>query len=135
MPYCPKCGAEVSEDMAFCPGCGASLKAEKPGMEAVTPVSYRGEKAEKAEKEEKAEKQEKEEWEKSEKYEKREFGFVGPLIGGLFLIFLGSMFYLRVMGYDIWGVGWALFFIGIGILIIIGAILAARRHPEPKGTI
>ncbi|NIQ05283.1 MAG: zinc ribbon domain-containing protein, partial [Candidatus Korarchaeota archaeon] len=38
MPYCPKCGAEVSEDMAFCPGCGASLKAEKPGMEAVTPV-------------------------------------------------------------------------------------------------
>lgn len=26
MPYCPKCGREVSEDAHFCPNCGAALK-------------------------------------------------------------------------------------------------------------
>ncbi len=26
MPYCPKCGKEVSEDAVYCPNCGASLK-------------------------------------------------------------------------------------------------------------
>ena len=27
MPFCPKCGKEVSEDFMFCPGCGQRLKA------------------------------------------------------------------------------------------------------------
>ena len=33
MPFCPKCGNEVSEEAVFCPSCGASLKKEE--------VSYR----------------------------------------------------------------------------------------------
>lgn len=136
MPYCQKCGAEISEDVAFCPRCGASLKGEQPTAEARPPSEYKREKEEKGEKAEKSEKQEKREgdweWEKSEKYEKREFGFVGPLVGGLFLIFLGFMFYSTIIGYPIWDIGWALFLVIIGILIIIGAIFAVRRHPKPK---
>lgn len=136
MPYCQKCGAEISEDMAFCSRCGASLKGEQPAAEARPPSEYKREKEEKGEKAEKSEKQEKREgdweWEKSEKYEKREFGFVGPLVGGLFLIFLGFMFYSTIIGYAIWDIGWALFLVIIGILIIIGAIFAVRRHPKPK---
>lgn len=127
MPYCPKCGAEVSEEMAFCPKCGAPLKAEQPPIEATPPTRYRHEKEEKAEKHEKEEKRE-----KTEKYEKREFGVIGPLIAGLFLVFLGFMSYLKVMGHPVWEIGWALFFVIIGILIIFGAILASRRHPRPR---
>jgi len=115
MPYCPKCGTEVREEMAFCPKCGAPLKGP--------PAGYRPEKAEKSEKEEKRE--------KTEKYEKREFGVIGPLIGGLILIFLGLMFYLQLIGYRVWEIAWALFLVIIGIIIIIGAIYAARSHPKP----
>ncbi len=131
MPYCAKCGAEVSEDMAFCSRCGASLKG-------VPPARYRSEKEEKGEKqekEEKGEKQEKEERGEAEKYEKRQFGFLGSLIGGLFLIFVGFMSYLTVTGYAVSEVWWALFLVLIGVLIIIGAILATRRHPRPRETI
>jgi len=115
MPYCPKCGTEVSEEMAFCPKCGAPLKGP--------PAGYRPEKAEKSEKEEKRE--------KTEKYEKREFGVIGPLIGGLILIFLGLMFYLELTGFARREILWAFFFVIIGIIIIIGAVYAARRHPRP----
>jgi uncharacterized Zn finger protein (UPF0148 family) len=125
MSYCPKCGTKVSEGMAFCPKCGAPLKAEKPPTEA-RPTGYRPEKAEKAEKHEKQEKKE-----KTEKHEKREFGFVGQLIGGLILIFFGLMSYLQVTGFLGKEVVGALFLILIGIIIIIGVIYAARRHPRP----
>ena len=125
MTYCPKCGTKVSEEMAFCPKCGAPLKAEKPPTEAVPPAGYRPEKAEKAEKHEKGEKRE-----KTEKYEKRELGFIGPLIGGLILIFLGLMSYLQVTGFLGREAVGAFFLILIGIIIIIGVIYAARRHPR-----
>ena len=107
--------------MTFCPKCGAPLKAERPQE-----WRRRAEKGEKAEKAEKSEKRE-----KAEKHEKREFGFVGPLIGGLILIFLGLMFYLQLLGYRVWEIAWAFFFIIIGIIIIIGTIYATRRHPRP----
>ena len=132
MPFCPKCGAEVHEEMAFCPKCGAALKAEMPPAEAVGPERYRREKEEKAEKAEKAEKREKEEkWERPEKHEKREVSAIGPLVGGLFLIFLGLALYLQVMGYPLWEFAGALFLVIIGIIIIIAAIYAARRFPRP----
>jgi len=118
MSYCPKCGAKVEEEMTFCPKCGAPLKAERPQE-----WRRRAEKGEKAEKHEKGE--------KAEKYEKREFGFIGPLIGGLILIFLGLTFYLQLLGYRVWEIAWAFFFIIIGIIIIIGTIYATRRHPRP----
>jgi len=107
MPFCPKCGAEIHEEMAFCPKCGAPLKAEMP----------------KREKEEKGE--------RPEKYEKREVSAIGPLIGGLFLIFLGLALYLQVMGYRIWDFAGALFLVIVGIIIIIAGIYASRMFPRP----
>jgi len=130
---CPKCGAKVTEEMAFCPKCGAPLKAEKPKEQPVAApapsIVYRGEKAEKHEKEEKGEKGEK--GERAEKHEKREFTFIGPLIGGLVLIFLGVISLLQITGRINKEILWALFFVVIGILIIVGAIMASRRHPKP----
>ena len=132
MPFCPKCGAEVHEEMAFCPKCGAPLKAEMPSAEAVAPERYRREKEEKGEKAEKAEKHEKEEKrERPEKYEKREVSAIGPLVGGLFLIFLGLALYLQVMGHPIWEFAGALFLIIVGIVIIVAGIYASRMFPRP----
>ena len=125
MPYCPRCGAEVDERMAFCPKCGAPLRVEESLTEA-RPLAYKHEKAEKTEKQEKEEKSE-----TAEKHEKREFGVVGPLIGGLFLIFLGLMFYLQIMGHRVWDFAWAFFLILVGSLIIIGVIYGMRRYPRP----
>jgi hypothetical protein len=126
MPYCPKCGTEVNEKMAFCPQCGAPLKVEGPPAPAAPPESYRPEKAEKAEKREKEEKRE-----KTEKHEKREFGAIGPLIGGLFLIFLGVISYLQVIGYPAWKFAWAFFLVIVGVIVIVGTLYATRRHPRP----
>lgn len=120
MPFCAKCGAEVHEEMAFCPKCGAPLKAEMP---AEAPARYRREKEEKAEKEEK--------WERAEKHEKREVAAIGPLIGGLFLIFLGLMFYLRVFGYRVWEFAGAFFLIIVGVVIIAAVLWVKRVFPRP----
>lgn len=124
MPYCPKCGSEVEEDMAFCPKCGASLREKEP-----SPVSTvkRSEKSEKDE-------EKREKGEKTEKHEKREARPIGPLIGGGVLIVLGVLFYLQVVGLIQEKAAWSLFLIVLGILIIVGAvagaIIASRRHPK-----
>lgn len=122
MPYCPKCGAEVSEEMIFCPKCGAAL--------GPLPPRVRMEKEEKGEKEEKREKSE-----KAEKYEKREYGYIGPLIGGLILIVVGLMAYLATIRPTYareWG---PILLIVIGIIILViaiyAAITAAKRSPKP----
>jgi len=81
MPYCPKCGAEVSEGMNFCSKCGATL--------GPLPPRVRREKEEKHEKREKSE--------KAEKHEKREYSYIGPLIGGLILIAVGLMAYIATI--------------------------------------
>lgn len=105
--------------MPHCPNCGTPLKVERPPA----PAPQRAEKAEKYEK-----------GEKREKYEKREFGVIGPLIGGLILIFFGLMFYLQVTGFLQGEIVSALFLIIIGIIITVGALyaamMAARRHPR-----
>lgn len=137
MSYCPKCGTKVREDMSFCPNCGAALKVEQPPSpaQAVPPAPPRAEKAEKHEKREKEEKEEREKKEKTEKREKREFGYIGSLIGGLILIFVGLMFYLAVTRMFSMGAMWAFFIVIIGLIIIVGAvyaaIIASRRYPEP----
>jgi cation transport ATPase len=130
VPYCQKCGTEIREEMAFCPKCGAPLKAEQPPVEAApAPAPQMAEKAEKREKREKEEKRE-----KTEKHEKREFGVIGPLVGGLILVFLGLTSYLQVSGLLRTEVASALFFIIIGIIIVVGsiyaALMASRRHPR-----
>jgi hypothetical protein len=111
--------------MTFCPECGASLRTVQPQAEARTTTYRRNEKEEKEEK-----------GEKREKHEKRQYSFVGPLIGGLILIFIGLTSYLKIIGYvEESGLVWALFFVVIGLLIVVGGIYAAmiagRRHPRP----
>jgi hypothetical protein len=129
MATCPKCGSRVRDDMAFCPNCGASLRAEQTATQQTPPPPprYRNEKAEKDERNEKRE--------KGEKHEKRgPYGFIGPLIGGLVLIFIGMVAVLSIYYNVRSDVIWALFFIIIGILVIIGAIygatMARRRYPR-----
>jgi hypothetical protein len=130
MPYCPKCGVEVKEGTSFCTRCGAPLTGELPSV-VVTPEVYRSEKAEKDEKQEKREKQEKEE--KTETHEKRELGFVGTLLVGTVIIVLGLMLYLQVTGLLGRRIGWAAFFVVVGVIVILGTIyatiIAKRRHP------
>ncbi len=133
MPYCPKCGNQVDENMTFCPRCGASLKAE-PGTRAAPPPyqpQYRR-RDEKAEKQEKGEKNEKNE---PEKQEKGSYGFVGWLIGGLVLITIGVFSILSINFQFDTRQGWAFFLLIIGIIVIIGAIYIAsqarKRSPPP----
>jgi len=135
MPYCQKCGTEVSANMDFCPQCGAALK-----VTAARPAErYRGEKAEieeKREKEEKEEKMEKgEKTEKTEKHEKQEYSIFGSLIGGSILVLLGIMFYLTVAGTITLRSVFPAFLIIIGVIVILGVIITAVRakgkHPKP----
>jgi uncharacterized Zn finger protein (UPF0148 family) len=125
MSYCPKCGNQITEDMVFCPKCGASLKAEQVQAtpQPQRPMTYRHEKEEKTEK-----------GEKHEKREKHEYAFIGPLIGGIILLFIGLSAYLSITHYVERGMLGAVFFIAIGILIVVGAIygavMASRRHPR-----
>jgi len=125
MSYCPKCGNKIEEEMAFCPKCGAPLKVQQTTAGGKT--AYR--KEEKSEKDEKNEKNE-----KTEKREKHEYGFLGPLIGGLVLIFIGAASYFEITNPTNSRVIWALFFVAIGAVIIVGAIygymMAAKRHPK-----
>ena len=72
MPYCRKCGAEISEDVKYCPFCGTPVKAE------ARPREEKWEKHEKYEKREKAE--------KHEKAEEGEGDRLGALMGGLIMI-------------------------------------------------
>jgi uncharacterized membrane protein YvbJ len=128
MSYCPKCGSKVDEEMTFCPKCGAALRVEKVTTVApdTRPTMYRRD--EKTE--EKSEKHE-----KREKHEKHEYGFIGPLIGGVILLFIGLAIYLptAMPSYNV-NVVWALFFVLIGLLVIVGGvygvIMASRRHPR-----
>jgi undecaprenyl pyrophosphate phosphatase UppP len=133
--------------MAFCPKCGASLKGETQrdfeewgrefgermgrwGRDFGNRMSERARTWEEG-------RLEKEE--KGEKYEAREWAyagmFMGPLIGGLILIFLGALFYLQITGrFRAETVG-AVFFIVIGVIILAtalyAAVMARRRHPTP----
>jgi len=135
MPYCQKCGSEVSEDMTFCSKCGTALKVTEP-RPPMPPERYRGEKAEKQEKQEKHEKEEKmEKGEQPEKFEKKEYSVLGPLIGGFILILVGFMFYLAVTGVLNLRSIFPFFLIIIGAIVIlgvaIGAVMARGKHPRP----
>jgi hypothetical protein len=129
MPECPKCGYKVREEMSFCPNCGASLKVEQVSTESryvPPPLRRRNEKAEKYERGEKRE--------KAEKHEKGEYGLIGPLIGGLILIFIGLASWLEITNQMRVRELWAFFLVMIGAIIIVGviyaALMAAKRHPR-----
>jgi uncharacterized membrane protein YvbJ len=119
MPYCPKCGNQVDENMTFCPRCGSPLKAQ-----AQPAPTYRR-------RDEKSEKDEKNE--KDERGEKGEHGFVGWLIGGLVLIIIGIFSLLSTSGY-LTGATWPFVLVLIGVVILIAAAYIAstakRRYPK-----
>jgi uncharacterized membrane protein YvbJ len=124
--FCPKCGKKIAEDMVFCPNCGWALKVEQAAPQPRHAQTYRHEKEEKREKA----------VEKREKHEKREYAFMGPLIGGLILVFVGLSVYLffEAATPSASATLWAVFLIFIGVLIIVSAVYAAivalRRHPR-----
>ncbi len=134
MPYCPKCGSEVKEEMVFCSKCGAALKI-KESSSPMPAENYRSEKAEKQEKQEKQEKNEKnEKGEQQEKYEKQQYGILGPLVGGLIMILIGVMFYLSLIGVFTLRSIFPFVLIIIGAIVIIGvlfgSIMAKGRNPK-----
>lgn len=100
---------------------------QQPAPETGPRQYRRDEKSEKAEKEEKHE--------KGEKGEKHGYGFMGPLIGGLILIFLGVSFWLELTGTLDPRYVWSFFLLLVGIAIIIAALyvslVLAKRHPRP----
>ena len=124
MPYCPKCGAEVTKEMHFCSKCGAVLGPLPPQV-------YR-EKREKHEKREKSE--------KAEKREKTEYGYrwiyIGMLIGGLILILSGLNSYLEIVSPWYARYSGPIFLIVLGIIIIVIAFYAVTtatsRSPKPQ---
>jgi uncharacterized membrane protein YvbJ len=124
--FCPKCGKKVTEEMVFCPNCGAALKGEQAWPQPQRASAYRHEKDEKREKA----------TEKREKHEKHEYAFMGPLIGGLVLVFVGLSIYLSVEEATpaAHAMLWAVFLIFIGVVIIAlavyAALMASRRHPR-----
>jgi DNA-directed RNA polymerase subunit M/transcription elongation factor TFIIS len=51
MPYCPKCGNLVDENMTFCPRCGAPLKSQAATQTSPPSTTYgKNEKSEKTKK-------------------------------------------------------------------------------------
>jgi uncharacterized membrane protein YvbJ len=138
MPNCPKCGAEIDERMAFCPKCGAPLEAKQPEdwRERRREIRREWKERRRQLRQQRREDQrtEKAEWEKTEKYEKHEQLFIGPLIGGLILIFFGILFYLLVVRGAGAEILWATFFILVGLIIIVatiyGVVVANSRHPK-----
>jgi len=146
MPYCSRCGAQVTEEMNFCNRCGAPLKAPAAPPPAAptpaapappTPSPPRPERYEKAEKREKREKEgeKREKEEKGEKREKEETGYIGPFIGGLILILLGFMFYLTTTGMMRPAHVWPFFLVLVGVIVIVLGVYvsttARRRSPRP----
>jgi len=117
LPYCPNCGKEVKEDAVYCPYCGASLK---PSAATPPRYVYRHRRDEKNEKDEKGEKDEKNEKnEKGEKSEGGEGGMLAALTGGLVVIWLGISFLLGDYGIVSRSNWWALFLVGLGIILVI----------------
>lgn len=125
MPYCPRCGAEVTPDAKFCLKCGASL------LETGRP--YRTEYAEKHEKGEKREKGEKSE--KEEKREKEEMSMSVQLGVGLIVIFAGIVFFIASTRLFQLTTVWPYLVIILGVAIVLLGIIASRsasrRNPRP----
>lgn len=111
MPYCAKCGAEISEEARFCPTCGAPVGPPER-------VPY--------EKPEKREKREKEEKHEHEKPEKGEGDVLGAFVGASILILLGILLLLaQTATWITWtNLGWYFLF-GLGCILIVYAVLRA----------
>ena len=133
MPNCPKCGAEVEQDMAFCPKCGAALKPVE-GADWREEMRQRRREWREQRRQWREQRRATRRAEKSEKTEKHEHPFIGPLIAGSILILLGALLYFAETASLAIELAWALVFIIVGIIVlalaVYAAVLAARRHPK-----
>ncbi len=102
MPYCPKCGNEVSEDDDYCTKCRTPLK------EGLTyrRVRHRDEKDEKNEKQE-------------DRY--------GAVIGGLIVTWLGVLLLLNNQNMIRGGGFGGYFLMGVGVILIFRGLLALQE--------
>ena len=114
MPYCHKCGAEIDEDASFCPKCGSKMKRDRETESIETGENEEPEKSQKVSKEEKGDK----------KTEKKMAEPIGLLIGGFILIAIGIFFNSIVTGALGGMILWFLFFVTIGVLILVGIAVA-----------
>jgi hypothetical protein len=106
--------------MVFCPKCGASLKAESQSGQGGDWWQQRRmwrDQRRAARNQYRAQV-----WE--EKYGDREYGFIGPLVGGLILIVLGFVFYLAVTSSLNWQAAGAIFFVFLGLVVLVGGLFA-----------
>ena len=137
MPHCPKCGSVVDEKMVFCPKCGAPLRTEQPAdlrdQWRTKRREWREQRREQRRQRRHAEKSEKDE--KREKTEKHEYVFLGPLIGGLVLIIIGTFLYFLIVGGSGGEFLGALFLVFVGLIVIVAALYSIlvreRRRPRP----
>jgi hypothetical protein len=113
MPYCPKCGKEVSDDAKYCPYCREPLKSSN--------IFYRRAES----RDEKNEKDERDE--KSEKDEKHEDNVSSSIMGGLVLLWLGISFLLREYGYIRDASWWSYFLLGLGVILFLRGILSYSK--------
>jgi len=100
MPFCPKCGEEVSEDDEYCAKCNYSLK-----RRTVRPVRRRNEKDEKDEK-------------RGEEDEK------AAIMGGLVVAWLGLSLLLQNAGLLGWADFGGIFLLGLGLIIVFRGLWA-----------
>ncbi|MDA4129718.1 MAG: zinc-ribbon domain-containing protein [Thaumarchaeota archaeon] len=140
--YCHKCGSELPPGAVFCAVCGTPVytpSSAGPSQSPTTPTNpplstpppYEDRRTYR---EWRRERRRNEKGEKNEKYEKGEKGgagggITGPLIGGTILIWLGITFYLQQLGRFPNNNWWALFLVGLGIILIFqGVLLYSRSH-------
>jgi len=100
MPFCPKCGEEISEDDEYCPKCSYSLR-RRP----VRSVRRRNEKDEKDEKREKEDEK-------------------AAIMGGLVVVWLGLSLLLQNAGLLGWADFGGIFLLGLGLIIVFRGLWA-----------
>jgi hypothetical protein len=120
MPYCPKCGKEVKNEDSVCANCGTALKESS--------VNYNSFNNERWEERVDA-------WANHIEINInswREERFIGSLMGGFILLWLGVTFLLMEYGYLIGG-WWGWFLLGIGIIFFGRGIYSLSRNHQGRG--
>ena len=129
--FCHNCGAPLAPGSSFCSRCGTQVFGATPPSPPATPAPpsypYGRQRHEKQEKHEKNEKNE-----KNEKGGGRgSGGLVGPIVGGLILVWLGVTFYLEQNGTISSSNWWAYFIVGIGAILILQGVLLFGMQRRP----
>lgn len=114
--YCHRCGSPLPQGSTFCPKCGTPVAGSQAGAPQ-QPFPMAGQRQEKGEKSEKNEKREKDE------KGRRQGGYIGPVIGGLVLVWLGISFFLQDNNFLPSSTWWAYFLVGLGAILVLDGVL------------